>query len=47
MIKIGIPLNRLESKGYVESRPKFSNDNVGGRQLNRKVEIKSVDSLNE
>ena len=45
MIKQGIPSKRLESKGYGESRPKFSNDNAGGRQLNRRVEIKPVGSL--
>ena len=45
MIKQGIPSDRLESKGYGESRPKFSNSNAGGRQLNRRVEIKPVGSL--
>lgn len=45
MIKQGISNSRLESKGYGESRPKFSNDNAGGRQLNRRVEIKPVGSL--
>jgi OOP family OmpA-OmpF porin len=45
MIKEGIDSNRLEAKGYGESRPKFSNENEGGRQLNRRVEIKPVGSL--
>ncbi len=45
MIQQGIPNDRLESKGYGESRPKFSNDNAGGRQLNRRVEIKPIGSL--
>ena len=45
MIKQGIINDRLESKGYGESRPKFSNSNAGGRQLNRRVEIKPVGSL--
>ncbi|QTD38716.1 OmpA family protein [Polaribacter batillariae] len=44
MIQQGISSNNLESKGYGESRPKFSNDNPGGRQLNRRVEIKPVGS---
>lgn len=45
MIKQGIDNERLDAKGYGESRPKFSNDNAGGRQLNRRVEIKPVGSL--
>ncbi len=45
MVKQGIPADRLQSKGYGESRPKFSNSNAGGRQLNRRVEIKPVDSF--
>ncbi|WP_439129214.1 OmpA family protein [Polaribacter sp.] len=45
MIKEGIDNERLEAKGFGESRPKFSNDNAGGRQLNRRVEIKPIGSL--
>jgi outer membrane protein OmpA-like peptidoglycan-associated protein len=45
MVKQGIVTERLQSKGYGESRPKFSNGNAGGRQLNRRVEIKPVGSL--
>ncbi|WP_299666216.1 OmpA family protein [uncultured Polaribacter sp.] len=45
MIQQGISNKRLEAKGYGESRPKFSNWNAGGRQLNRRVEIKPVGSL--
>lgn len=45
MVKQGIPNERLESKGYGESRPKFSNDKAGGRQLNRRVEIKPTGSV--
>lgn len=45
MIKKGITSEQLESKGYGESRPKFSNENSGGRQLNRRVEIKPNDSI--
>ncbi|MCI2229194.1 OmpA family protein [Polaribacter sp. MSW13] len=45
MIRQGIPADRLQSKGYGESRPKFSNENAGGRQLNRRVEITPVDSF--
>ncbi|MCL7753757.1 OmpA family protein [Polaribacter sp. Z022] len=45
MVKQGIPSDRLESKGYGESRPKFSNSNAGGRQLNRRVEIKPTGSI--
>ncbi|MEO9569801.1 MAG: OmpA family protein [Polaribacter sp.] len=45
MVKQGIATDRLESKGYGESRPKFSNSNAGGRQLNRRVEIKPTGSI--
>ncbi|MCL7765132.1 OmpA family protein [Polaribacter sp. Z014] len=45
MIRQGISSERLEPKGYGESRPKFSNDNAGGRQLNRRVEIKPIDAI--
>lgn len=45
MIQQGIESDRLEAKGFGETRPKFSNDNAGGRQLNRRVEIKPVGSL--
>jgi outer membrane protein OmpA-like peptidoglycan-associated protein len=44
MIKQGIANERLEPKGYGESRPKFSNENAGGRQLNRRVEIKPINA---
>jgi len=40
LIKKGVNSKKIESKGYGESRPKFSNFNAGGRQLNRRVEIK-------
>lgn len=45
MVKQGIVSERLQSKGYGESRPKFSNSNAGGRQLNRRVEIKPTNSF--
>ena len=45
IIRQGIYFERLKATGYGESRPKFSNDNAGGRQLNRRVEITPVDSF--
>jgi len=45
MIRQGVGAERLKSKGYGETRPKFSNQNPGGRQLNRRVEIKPIGSL--
>ncbi|OAD45282.1 OmpA family protein [Polaribacter atrinae] len=47
MIKSGISSDRLKPVGYGESRPKFSNENAGGRQLNRRVEIKPIDAIGE
>ncbi|WP_088324457.1 OmpA family protein [Polaribacter tangerinus] len=40
MVSKGVSEDRLKSIGFGESRPKFSNYNAGGRQLNRRVEIK-------
>jgi outer membrane protein OmpA-like peptidoglycan-associated protein len=45
MIQQGVSNERLKSIGYGESKPKFSNWNAGGRQLNRRVEIKPAGSL--
>ncbi|MDX6747418.1 OmpA family protein [Polaribacter sp. PL03] len=45
MINQSVDNARLEAKGFGESRPKFSNLNAGGRQLNRRVEIKPADSI--
>ncbi|MCK9531780.1 MAG: OmpA family protein [Gammaproteobacteria bacterium] len=35
----GIEPERIVTRGYGESRPIASNQNAGGRQLNRRVEI--------
>jgi outer membrane protein OmpA-like peptidoglycan-associated protein len=42
IIKQGISSKRLKSIGYGENRPRYSNENAGGRQLNRRVEIKAI-----
>ncbi|HIE45264.1 MAG TPA: LysM peptidoglycan-binding domain-containing protein, partial [Flavobacteriaceae bacterium] len=42
LILLGIDSNRLRSIGYGFTRPKYTNINSQGRQLNRRVEI-SVD----
>ncbi len=47
MMTHGIESDRLRSIGYGESRPKFSNANAGGRQLNRRVEIKPVETVEQ
>jgi outer membrane protein OmpA-like peptidoglycan-associated protein len=39
LIDQGVASNRVEARGYGESRPKSSNDTPEGRQLNRRVEI--------
>ncbi len=39
LVRKGVSLKRLTSKGYGETRPKFSNETAEGRQLNRRVEI--------
>lgn len=39
LIDGGISSNRIDSRGYGEDFPVASNDNVTGRQLNRRVEI--------
>ncbi len=45
MVSKGISNENLQSIGYGESRPKFSNENAGGRQLNRRVEIKQANKI--
>ena len=45
MLQEGIDTKNLTAKGFGESRPKFSNENAGGRQLNRRVEIKPSGAL--
>lgn len=39
MVARGVQSDRLVTRGYGESRPVASNENAGGRQLNRRVEI--------
>jgi outer membrane protein OmpA-like peptidoglycan-associated protein len=45
LVSNGIKEDRLKSIGYGESRPKHSNETSSGRQLNRRVEIKPVKSI--
>lgn len=45
MTQRGVTSNRLKIEGYGEARPKYSNWNAGGRQLNRRVEILALDFL--
>ncbi|WP_299063894.1 OmpA family protein [uncultured Polaribacter sp.] len=45
MVNNGVATDRLKCFGYGESRPKYSNWNSGGRQLNRRVEIKPIGSF--
>lgn len=35
----GVPAERVAAQGFGESRPVAGNDNAGGRQMNRRVEI--------
>lgn len=39
LVQQGLEPMRIETVGYGESRPVASNDNEGGRQLNRRVQI--------
>jgi outer membrane protein OmpA-like peptidoglycan-associated protein len=41
----GIDQQRLEAKGFGELQPKFSNQNLNGRKLNRRVEIKPTGKI--
>ena len=45
LISKGIKEDRLQTTGYGETRPRYSNENSGGRQLNRRVEINPVNSF--
>ena len=42
LIERGVEADRISAKGYGEVNPKYSNDTEQGKQLNRRVEIKSV-----
>ncbi|WP_196895038.1 OmpA family protein [Aureivirga marina] len=44
LVKKGVDENRLITHGYGETRPRYSNETEGGRQLNRRVEITKVES---
>lgn len=39
LMEMSISNNRVTTRGYGEGFPVASNDNAGGRQLNRRVEI--------
>ena len=45
LIHKGVKRVRLIVKGYGETRPRYSNETSGGRQLNRRVEIKPLNDL--
>jgi OOP family OmpA-OmpF porin len=45
LIGRGIDARRLGTKGYGESQPIASNDNEEGRELNRRVELKVIDTV--
>ena len=42
LIERGVEADRISAKGYGKLNPKYSNDTAQGKQLNRRVEIKSV-----
>ena len=39
LVGMGVARERIAARGYGESYPVASNDNAGGRQLTRRVEI--------
>jgi len=42
LIERGVEADRISAKGYGKENPKYSNSTAQGKQLNRRVEIKSV-----
>jgi outer membrane protein OmpA-like peptidoglycan-associated protein len=42
LVSLGVNGDRISTKGYGERYPVASNDNPGGRQLNRRVEVTVV-----
>jgi len=42
LIERGVEADRISAKGYGKANPKYSNSTEQGKQLNRRVEIKSV-----
>lgn len=47
LMKRKIERKRLSYIGYGETRPKYSNETPEGRQLNRRVEVKPLNDLNQ
>jgi len=47
LIRRGVSSNRLSSTGMGESQPKYSNETSKGRLLNRRVEVKVENTLEE
>ncbi len=43
LLERGIPLRRLETRGYGETRPVASNDSPAGRAQNRRIEFSQID----
>jgi outer membrane protein OmpA-like peptidoglycan-associated protein len=39
LVSLGVPADRLSTRGYGEDSPAASNDSAAGRQMNRRVEI--------
>jgi outer membrane protein OmpA-like peptidoglycan-associated protein len=39
LVNLGVPANRLSTRGFGEDSPTASNDSAAGRQMNRRVEI--------
>lgn len=39
LVNLGVPADRLSTRGFGEDSPAASNDSAAGRQLNRRVEI--------
>ena len=42
LIDAGVPSNRIEAKGYGESRPREKNSTAEGRAKNRRTEFKVI-----
>jgi outer membrane protein OmpA-like peptidoglycan-associated protein len=45
LIRKGIDSKRLKANGYGETRPKYSNETIESRQLNRRVEITPMNTF--
>ena len=44
LISLGVDAGRVEARGYGKNKPRASNENLEGRALNRRVEVRLINT---